>query len=503
MTDEYEFEDQGPGRVSAAEVMHNIAFACIVLNIVLSPWCFGSWEMWWFWPMAALIFAGCLFSGLGVLLSNVFTSSPDQRQSLRGHFSMSGSVVAVFVSCLPFLMYALLRRQFDSGDGRPIVAMDAERSLLLFFTPAAICIVMFLSFTRRKLRILTGAFLVNAVVIAIYATVNQFFHNGDYVLWILSQWTYGGRAKAVFFCPNHLSAYMNLAICLCVALLCAPRISRRTRIVAAAIAVVLFIPNFLTLSRGGLASLTIGLLIGIPILGMRGRGLRAKLIAPAAIILAVAASVIAIVKTNNPLMARVKSHGLYNIAAENFGTPEFKDRVVDGFWYSFDRGMYIQSALRAWRSNPVWGIGPGQHSSRWAEFAATDIDRDGNPVVRPGSGGYSSIKFPRLTNSEYHLYEVHSDWTQLIEEHGMVGLALFLAGLLTVLVVLFKTQTHANRSESDRELERALPLAALLACLIMTIHSLGDFSFQMPSITWAFAVLIFGAILSVVETGEA
>ena len=85
----------------------------------------------------------------------------------------------------------------------------------------------------------------------------------------------------------------------------------------------------------------------------------------------------------------------------------------------------------------------------------------------------------------------------------MVGLALFLAGLLTVLVVLFKTQTHANRSESDRELERALPLAALLACLIMTIHSLGDFSFQMPSITWAFAVLVFGAILSVVETGEA
>lgn len=497
MTDQYEYEDQKPGRISASEVMHNLAFACILLNIVFSPWFFGSWEMWWFWPMAALIFAGCFFSGLGVLLSNVFNTNPDQWQSLRDHFSASGGVVAVFLSYLPFLLYALLRRQFDSGEGLPIVAMEAERSLLLFITPTAICLVMFLSFTRRKLRLLISAFLANAILIAIYATVNQFFHNGDYVLWVLSEWDYGGRAKAVFFCPNHLSAYLNLAICLCTALLCAPRTPLRARIAAAVMTVVLFIPDFLTLSRGGLASLALGLLIGISTLAMRGYSLRAKIIAPAVIILAVVASVTIIVKTDNPLMARVKSHGLYNIAVKNYGTPEFTDKVIDGFWYSFDRGMYIQSALRAWKSNPVWGIGPGQHPNRWQEFNPTD------PGVRPVDGDPATMKRPRYVNNQQHLYEVHSDWTQLLEEYGVVGLALFLVGISTVVVVLFNAQTRANRGENAHNLERSLPLAAQLACLVMAIHSLGDFSFQMPSITWTFAALVFAAILSVVETGKA
>ncbi|NLB68981.1 MAG: hypothetical protein GX804_04775 [Lentisphaerae bacterium] len=482
-------------------LMHNLAFSCIFLTVILSPWCFGGWEMWWFWPLTTLIAAGCLFTGTAILFSHVFRNTPIKGDIPKKHFKTSMPIIVAFLSCIPFLLYALIRRQFDSAPGHPIVAMDAERSLLLFITPIAIAIVMFFSATRKKLQILTYALIVNSVIIAIYATINQFFQNGDYVLWVLSPWSYGGRAKAVFYCPNHLSAFFNIAIALCAAIVFTPRISRSKRIVASIFILVMLIPNFLTLSRGGLASLAAGLLLGLTTLGTRRRSLLVKATVPIIVAITVFASIIAVVKTDNPLMERVKNHGLYNIAVKNKDSSELAEKLASGFWYSFDRGMYIQSALRAWKSNPVWGIGPGQHSSRWPEFAATEIDRDGNPVVIPDDGDYSTIKFPKLTNANYHLYEVHSDWTQLLEEYGIAGFSLMLVTVLIFMGVLYTSQTRVLKEDFEKNdnpsgIERALPLAALLCSLILIIHSLGDFSLQMPAIPWTFASLITAAILT-------
>ena len=489
-----DYDETPARRFTLPSAMHAAAFVCALLNIVLSPWCFGAWEMWWFWPMAALLFAGCLFAGTGTLLETL--SRNDDGAPRVGRIPLGAAALVSAIAFIPFLAYAIARSRFPSAPGLPLVTMEAERSLLLFFTPAALALIMALSFTRRRLAAMAWIVFANIAVIAVYAVAGKYAGKVDYVLWVLSPWTYGGRAKAVFFCPNHLSAFMNLGICLALALVFAPRTSWRVKAFAVAAAVAMAWADFLTLSRGGLASILLGLLVGLPTLAMRGRRLWARLLAPVLLAGAIAGAVFAIWRLPNPLMDRISGHGLYKTVVSTWGTPEWKTRVHDSFWYGFDRGTYIQSALRAWKSNPVWGIGPGQHSNRWQEFNASD------PGVRPVDGNPATMKRPRYVNNEQHLYEVHSDWTQLLEEYGLVGLALFAFPMLTLFVVLCLAQSRMNEDAlqsggaSSPAILRAMPLAALLAFIAMAIHSLGDFSFQMPSITWLFAFMAAAGVLA-------
>lgn len=481
-------------RFSFSWTMHAMAFVFALLAVVLSPWCFGSWEMWWFWPMAALLFAGCLFTGTGALVE---TLARDRDVSSRAdRFSFNTAALVAAVAFAPFLVYALIRARFPSAPGLPLVTMEAERSLLLFFTPAMLAVILAFSFTRRRLAAFAWVVFANIAIIAAFAVVLIYAGKVDYVLWVLSPWSYGGRAKAVFFCPNHLSAFLNLGLCLALALVFAPRTGWKVKGIAAVAAAVMAWADYFTLSRGGIASLLLGLLLGLPTLGMRGRRLWARLLAPILVAGVLAGAVFAIWRIPNPLMERISGHSLYKTAVSAWGTPEWKAKMHEAFWYKFDRGTYIQSALRAWKSNPVWGIGPGQHSNRWQEFNPSD------PGVRPVDGSPATMKRPRYVNNSQHLYEVHSDWTQLLEEYGLVGFILFAVPALALFVMLCIAQSRMNEEavepggESAPAILRAMPLAALLACLVMAIHSLGDFSFQMPSIVWLFAFMAAGGVLA-------
>ncbi|MBQ6102059.1 MAG: O-antigen ligase family protein, partial [Kiritimatiellae bacterium] len=191
----------------------------------------------------------------------------------------------------------------------------------------------------------------------------------------------------------------------------------------------------------------------------------------------------------NPLMNRVAGHALWKAWAGAENGAAFRAKLHDAFWYSFDRGQYIGSALRAWKSNPVWGIGPGQHSNRWAEFEATP---DG---VRPDPDGPAdAFKRPRQRDYSKHLYEVHSDWTQLLEEYGLAGLVLFLLPAGAVMWILADRQRSVAEGDGPA-LARALPLGALLYCIVLILHSFGDFSLQMPSIVWLFSFVLSCAVL--------
>ena len=153
--------------------------------------------------------------------------------------------------------------------------------------------------------------------------------------------------------------------------------------------------------------------------------------------------------------------------------------------------MVVQDgmALRGWRSNPVWGIGPGQNAVRSPQFAATE---DG---VRPEPGRPETLKRPRLANAHFHLYEVHSDWIQLLEEYGAVGFALFCLPFAGVIVLLLLRQGETIRSRSLPALERGLPLGVLFAVGLLSIQSLADFSLQMPAVTWLAGYLVAAALL--------
>ena len=594
-----------------ADALHGIAFLCVSAVVLLSPVLFASKEMWWFWTMSAVLSLGCLFSGAGSLVESAFLHEQDSPVRRR---RIPARAFAALALCAPFLLYAVLRAQFPSAPGFPLVEQDATRSVLLYWTPAALALVLLLSSRRRGRAVLLRLFLAETFVLAGYGLWNHFHSNDMNVLWVVPNefydFTYAGRISSTFFCPNHFSAWLDVAICILLAGALSRGARRRERLLCALGALVLLPVDALTLSRGGVGALFAGLFLLVPTLGLRGRRPLWRALATAGVVLAAAAGAFAVryaawtheaplggpdaadppdavgavdfrggrravaadgsettllsfangsfrvrgadgkassvpaadllplrflpspAATNeagrfrtrvtirktrrvdfaepveiladgtlryrayNPLMNRMKGHPFWT-AWEQVGTSSAKDGkpatawqlAKDAFWYRFDRGHYIGAALRAWRSNPVWGIGPGQNPNRWTQFAATE---DG---VRAEPGRPETLKRPRLMNDGYRLYEVHSDWVQLLEEYGVVGFVLFCIPFAGLLVLLFRRQT-AMQDAAAPALDRALPLGVMLAAGVVSIQCLLDFSMQMPCIVWLFAFLVSSAILA-------
>lgn len=539
-------------------LFHKLAFFCVCGVAILGPWAFSAWEMWWFWPIALLLFAGVLFAGVGSIIEMIINSSYGDTAPEVGYFIFGKRKLVMLISIIPFIAYAIVRFVFHTDTQHQFVYMDGERSLLLFITPVLLAVTMLLVCTRKRLVWLCFAILINMFLVAIYSIINHYVTNDTLVLWFevpRSMW-YGGRATGVFFCPNHLSAFMNFGILFTVALLLTPRkkgVDLKQvlwlNILAATVLPFLLWANVLTLSRGGMASLFVALVVGLSIFGFSNVKPLKRIGIILGVIISAVLLLVLIFSTENIVHERCKKHGFYRLMTEE-SEQSFGERLHETFWYGFDRGWYIGSALRAWESNPVWGIGPGQHSSRWGEFAATP------------DGTREPFKAPKMRNDGYHLYEVHSDWTQLLEEYGIVGIVLFIIPMLTIFGGLINakrqalkdlrthSESHSTRRKyidentsieahhkanddsldgnideaaldnneehhhkhhrkhrkteygfatlttpAEFKIAAALPLAALLMCICMIFHSIGDFSFQIPTIVWTFAIFIASALM--------
>ena len=539
-------------------LFHKLAFFCVCGVAILGPWAFSAWEMWWFWPIALLLFAGVLFAGVGSIIEMIINSSYGDTAPEVGYFIFGKRKLVMLISIIPFIAYAIVRFVFHTDTQHQFVYMDGERSLLLFITPVLLAVTMLLVCTRKRLVWLCFAILINMFLVAIYSIINHYVTNDTLVLWFevpRSMW-YGGRATGVFFCPNHLSAFMNFGILFTVALLLTPRKkgvdSKQVlwlNILAATVLPFLLWANVLTLSRGGMASLFVALVVGLSIFGFSNVKPLKRIGIILGVIISAVLLLVLIFSTENIIHERCKKHGFYRLMTEE-SEQSFGERLHETFWYGFDRGWYIGSALRAWESNPVWGIGPGQHSSRWGEFAATP------------DGTREPFKAPKMRNDGYHLYEVHSDWTQLLEEYGIVGIVLFIIPMLTIFGGLINakrqalkdlrthSESHSTRRKyidentsieahhkanddsldgnideaaldnneehhhkhhrkhrkteygfatlttpAEFKIAAALPLVALLMCICMIFHSIGDFSFQIPTIVWTFAIFIASALM--------
>lgn len=539
-------------------LFHKLAFFCVCGVAILGPWAFSAWEMWWFWPIALLLFAGVLFAGVGSIIEMIINSSYGDTAPEVGYFIFGKRKLIMLISIIPFIAYAIVRFVFHTDTQHQFVYMDGERSLLLFITPVLLAVTMLLVCTRKRLVWLCFAILINMFLVAIYSIINHYVTNDTLVLWFevpRSMW-YGGRATGVFFCPNHLSAFMNFGILFSIAILLTPRkkgVDLKQvlwlNILAATVLPFLLWANVLTLSRGGMASLFVALVVGLSIFGFSNVKPLKRIGIILGVIISAVLLLVLIFSTENIVHERCKKHGFYRLMTEE-SEQSFGERLHETFWYGFDRGWYIGSALRAWESNPVWGIGPGQHSSRWGEFAATP------------DGTREPFKAPKMRNDGYHLYEVHSDWTQLLEEYGIVGIVLFIIPMLTIFGGLINakrqalkdlrthSESHSTRRKyidentsieahhkanddslaenideaaldnneehhhkhhrkhrkteygfatlttpAEFKIAAALPLAALLMCICMIFHSIGDFSFQIPTIVWTFAIFIASALM--------
>ena len=476
-----------------AYLAHKASFAVLVIFTVLAPWCFGSWEMHWFWLSSGVLFLAALLAGAGTLL-DACTHGTEEVQFPAPRFRAERRLAFLAATAAPFILYLIWRVGRPVAPDLPVVAMEAQRCALLFLTPCLLVATLFLVLNRRRLRILAGVFYVNCVFLALCALHSYFTSHGDQILWVASPFPYH-RACSPFFCPNSFVDMMNFALFLALAILVSRGIGLRLKLLVALGLPPILAAWFFTLSRGGILSFAATLPVFI-VIGFRGYRWYVRVLVGAVSLALVVGGLWALFNIPNPVLARCEKHAAIQ-AVLHYRENGEKARATlsEAFHYQFDRGMYIDAALRAWRSSPVIGIGPGQHSPRWPQFAASD---DGDATADPP-------KFPRLTNHYYHSYEVHSDWVQLLEEFGIVGFVLFLVAALCCLGTLFvaRAQSFSRHRHYLRPADRVFPLCAILCAVSLVFHSFGDFSLQIPAVTWAFATLLaLGLLSSLSERGE-
>lgn len=433
------------------DIIAEIIFGLLAVIAVGSTWLFGAWENWWFWPFVTIIFlANTCFAVRLILSAHLGTA----------RLNFSTIVYSLIIAWLPFLFYALIRAvQTD-------VPMDAERSFLLQLTPFLVGLMVAVGLSEERQKLLARILVINLALIALYGIANHLLTGNSKVLWVsgISQYQEGyHRATGTYFCPDHFSGLMEIALAMGLGLALIKSTTRLQKLAGAGFSLLALCGIILSRSRGG----------GI-----------------VACLVIIAALWLCSMSWNRRTRWIGRSGGLIVIVAGIMTFTAFGGHYVKRFkeypWTELqhsDRYQMSAAALRAWHSAPWFGVGPGMHQNLWPHFAAS---KDGNREIG---------LWPTHINNGYHSFEAHDDWAQFLEEYGLIGLLLWLTAIGTALWAIFRrwkrwayNLSQETLSSSNSELVWLLP-SLLLAALAMTVHSVGDFNLQIPGTVWQLGIL--------------
>lgn len=434
--------------------------ALLFLVCCVSPWFFGAWETWWFWPFVVLLAFSAVLAGSKLLLGGCVLSKPVRT--------------ALFLY-IPFLVYVLLRWWLGTA-----VYLDAERKFILYLSGAWIAILVAGFLKVQHIRFLFWLLYGSLFFMSVYGILNHIFTGSRLVLWAPRYEQYAGRATGPYFCPDHFAGAMEIFICMGLALVLDRSrffYSRLLGVVACGLGTV---GALMSLSRGaGMTLLVISLLVVV--LGFFQWPLPVRnwwrlTCFSGAVFILLCAFVIA-----RPYRERFVSYGgLHQVSATESEHGNVYSEILDRLRRTSRGRMYV-GAWRAWQSAPWLGTGLGMHRHLWPAFADS------------GDGNRDTGQWPTLINDNFHSYEVHSDWLELLQELGVVGFVLFSIALCGVARLLLLSCRDISVDWQQNELDYAfappnrgysLILSSLFVMGAMAFHSLGDFNLQMPGTVW-------------------
>jgi O-antigen ligase len=268
------------------------------------------------------------------------------------------------------------------------------------------------------------------------------------------------RLRGTFVNPNHLAAYLEMALPVAFAWSWwalrrardEPRIERRIALAAppAMLWLTLFTGLSFSGSRGGLLAAVAAVSVqGVLAAGERRRWWLA------------------------PLGVAVALAGVAAVAA--VGWQEGLGRLLSTTATDVSWGARLREygvALELWRRFPATGTGLGTF-------------RDAFPLVQPAD----------LQGTWWH---PHSDLLEVLVTAGLAGAALLAAGLWGLVVRLLAVLRGGGRSE-----DRAAALAALGVLVSLAVHEGLDFGLSMPGNAVTLAVLLGAAATARVREGSA
>ena len=459
-------------------VLSWLLFALLSTTVFGGLWLFGAWEVWWFWPFSTLLFISfAVFLLRSLLRPSVYRMVDDE-----------GRILLLGFGCVcPFLGYVFFR-----AFGTDVVD-PAIRSVLMFVQPVLIFVMIVLGFSLRQLRVFGVCVLVNLGALACYACVNLAVTQSELVLWRPALEVSIGmqRATGTFFNPDHFATVMGIGVSLGLGLLVA-RVGavpggRSGRLYGGILAIVSCIALLLTQSRGAGLALVCSFLFVI-CWGVLQWPRPWRMLSRVGLLACMLAGVWAVLGIDSAYRSRLLAYFPEPEESVGDGAQGAVIRIVQGvqnpLFYLHTRPRMYESAVLAWKSAPVFGVGAGMHGELSARFAHSG-DGDPESGVRP-SRNY------RLQQSK----AVHNDWLQLLEEYGALGFTLFMTGYVYVFGMLHlcrRIERDDRRSldyEDTGNRAYGWVLGASFAVMYCSVHALSDFSLQIPAVGWLLASIV-------------
>jgi O-antigen ligase len=333
---------------------------------------------------------------------------------------------------LAFTVYAIAR--YLTADIEYVARQELIRILIYAFLFFAI-----LNNLHRQeliqIAVLTLVFL--AMAISGYA-IYQYLANSDRVWFAIKP--YPHRGSGTYICPNHLAGFLEMLLPLGLAYALTSRLNHVAKIFVTYASLVILAGIAVTVSRGGWLSTALALIVFFAILAFQRAH---RLPAFVALVLIIGA-----VGYFGPKSQFFEQRAKQTVNAQS---GQIEDRIRFNLW---------DSAIRMWRENPWWGVGPAHFDRRFRTFRSEFVQLQ-----------------PDL---------VHNDVLNTLTDWGIAGAALVILAFALLALGIAKTWsaigvTQRDIGEKKRSNRFALVLGASAGLLAILIHSLVDFNMHIPA----------------------
>ncbi|HLP75355.1 MAG TPA: O-antigen ligase family protein [Candidatus Paceibacterota bacterium] len=285
---------------------------------------------------------------------------------------------------------------------------------------------------HTQLIVFTLVFL--GMAVSFYA-LYQFATNSDKV------WTYikpyKHRGSGTYISPNNLAGFLEMLLPLGLAALLVSRAKPVMKILIAYASLVILGGVAVTLSRGGWVATGVALLALFGVL-LFHRNYRL----PAAVLLVV-----------------LVGGGVYFIPKARFLQARVEETTANDRLNDSARFDLWEPAVRLWKENIWWGIGPNHYNYRFREY--------------------------RPQTEQQQPDRVHNDYLNTLTDWGIVGVILVTSAFLFLYLGVLRTWRFVRGNSADlgggNSNKFALVLGASLGILAILIHSAVDFNMHVPA----------------------
>jgi O-antigen ligase len=287
---------------------------------------------------------------------------------------------------------------------------------------------------QEHMQMITLTLIFLAMAISFYA-IYQFVTNSDRV-WMLTK-PYKHRGSGTYISPNNLAGFLEMILPMSLAWMLVSRVKPVVKVFIGYAAVVTLAGIGVTVSRGSWVATALALAVFFGFL-LTHRTYRLPAIA---------------------LLALLVGIGLYSVPRTQFFKARWKEITANQQLNDSARFDLWKPAVRLWRENIWWGIGPNHFNFRFRAF------RPQTEQMQPD--------------------RVHNDYLNTLTDWGIVGVVLVASAWVLLYAGIFKTWRFVRGIPSDlgggNSNKFAVVLGTSIGLLAILVHSTVDFNMSVPA----------------------